>query len=292
MLTKSRMLVELKTRLTLFKVPDLLVYTVEQLSCMSDSELLSEIKAHFGSISLIVRSSAGDEDGALNSNAGAYESVLGVQSDDESALSSAVDTVIDSYRSSECNTSHFEIIFQTLIECPALSGVVFTHDMNTGAPYYVINYDDVTGLTNSVTSGDGEYSNRTLHIHRDSTSSIRSERFKNLIAAVRELECQLESEFLDIEFALDEDFQPYLFQVRSITTYPNWNRGLSHQINAELNGIQSFIRERFKPAHGVYGRTTVFGQMPDWNPAEMIGRALVRYLYLYIDVLLLTTLGV
>ena len=64
----------------------------------------------------------------------------------------------------------------------------------------------------------------------------------NLIAAVRELECQLESEFLDIEFALDEDFQPYLFQVRSITTYPNWNRGLSHQINAELNGIQSFIR--------------------------------------------------
>ena len=273
MLTKSRMLVELKTRLTLFKVPDLLVYTVEQLSCMSDSELLSEIKAHFSSISLIVRSSAGDEDGALNSNAGAYESVLGVQSDDESALSSAVDTVIDSYRSSECNTSHFEIIFQTLIECPALSGVVFTHDMNTGAPYYVINYDDVTGLTNSVTSGDGEYSNRTLHIHRDSTSSIRSERFKNLIAAVRELECQLESEFLDIEFALDEDFQPYLFQVRSITTYPNWNRGLSHQINAELNGIQSFIRERFKPAHGVYGRTTVFGQMPDWNPAEMIGRA-------------------
>ena len=31
-------------------------------------------------------------------------------------------------------------------------GVIFTHELNTGAPYYVINYDDKSGSTDSVTS--------------------------------------------------------------------------------------------------------------------------------------------
>lgn len=271
--SKARTLLELQSKLRLFHVPDLIVLTVDELSSFSDSDLCTDIEAHFGSIPLIVRSSAGDEDGALDSKAGAYESVLGVRADNEAALSSAVRAVTESYKRSKSNTNNFEVIFQTLVERPALSGVVFTHDMNTGAPYYVINYDDVSGLTNSVTSGEGEYSNRTLYIHRGAVELIRSERFRNLIAAVQELEKLLENEFLDIEFALDEDFQPYLFQVRSITTHPNWNRGLTRLINAELTGIQLFIRERFQSLHGVYGSTTVFGQMPDWNPAEMIGRA-------------------
>ena len=34
------------------------------------------------------------------------------------------------------------------------SGVAFTKDLENGANYYVINYDDVTGKTN-MTSGQG-----------------------------------------------------------------------------------------------------------------------------------------
>ena len=44
------------------------------------------------------------------------------------------------------------------------SGVVFTKDIENGNDYYVINYDDVTGKTNTVTSGSGFYSNRILHL--------------------------------------------------------------------------------------------------------------------------------
>lgn len=287
-LTKAQVLIELKSRLNKFEVPDLLAFTLSQLAQMGELALFNRVSSYFCSTPLIVRSSAADEDGILSSKAGAYKSVLNVNAEDKLALNDAVRTVTESYATAAQSTDHFEIIFQTLIERPALSGVVFTHDMNTGAPYYVINYDDVSGLTDSVTSGGGEYSNRTLYIHRGSVAAIRSERFKNLIIAVQELEEILESEFLDIEFALDQSLKPYLFQVRAITTHPNWNRGLVSRINSELEGIQSFVAERFSPSEGVYGKSTIFGQMPDWNPAELIGRApralsLSLYRYLITD---------
>ena len=75
-----------------------------------------------------------------------------------------------------------------MIEKPNMSGVLFTYDLNTGAPYYVINYDDKSGQTDTVTSGRSEYSNRTLYIHRGSSDLLRSDRFSHLIKATAELE--------------------------------------------------------------------------------------------------------
>ena len=34
--------------------------------------------------------------------------------------------------------------------------------------------------------------------------------------------------------------------------------------------VFDFLAERFKAIDGVFGSTTVFGQMLDWNPVEMI----------------------
>ena len=270
--TKASTLSWLTEKLTLFSIPELTHISVKNWE-NSNKTIISEIKDRFAGRTIVVRSSALDEDGSASSMAGAYDSVLNVPSNDADSIKAAINIVIKSYIKNNRNTADDQIILQEMVLETLMSGVVFTHDLNTGAPYYVINYDDVSGLTNTVTAGEGEYSNRTLYIHRGATKSLRSVRFKKLISAVLELEKVFGSQFLDIEFALTKDFCPHLLQVRKITTQPNWNRATSKRIDTALEGIKRFVQSRFVPCLGTYGSTTVLGQMPDWNPAEMIGRA-------------------
>ncbi len=270
--SKGQTLLMVKDKVSLFKVPDLFIFNSSEFKSDPDV-VLERIVLRFGGKTVVIRSSASDEDGAETALAGEYDSVLNVPSSDLDALRNAIEVVIVSYEKNGRQETRDEVIVQEMICGVSMSGVVFTHDLNTGAPYYVINYDDVSGLTNTVTSGGGEYANRTLFIHRGALDSLRSERFQSLMMAVRELERAMGSQFLDVEFALVSDLTPYLLQVRAITTQPNWNRKVARRIDAALSGIQSFVKERLQPMTGVYGQTTVLGQMPDWNPAEMIGRA-------------------
>ena len=52
-----------------------------------------------------------------------------------------------------------------MIDGIKMSGVLFTCDNSDNSPYYVINYDDITGLTNTVTSGS-KFSNKTLYVFK------------------------------------------------------------------------------------------------------------------------------
>jgi len=270
--SKARTLFTLRSILQQFIIPDLIHFSVDHWSRNQDS-IVEEIVMRFSDCMLAIRSSAADEDGTQHTCAGEYQSVLNVDSQDMEAICTAVETVRASYGRKGLHRGEDEIIVQTMVQNTIMSGVVFTHDLNTGAPYYVINYDDVSGMTNTVTSGNGEYANRTLYIHRGAIYMLRSDRFKRLILAIQELETVTSSEFLDIEFAVDQDLTPYLLQVRAITTQPNWNRAIAKRIDSALQSIQSYVRARLKPIPGVFGHTTVLGQMPDWNPVEMIGRA-------------------
>lgn len=270
--SKAQSLLSLREKLTEFRIPEIEVFSVRQWSASSE-RVLAQLFDRFGSCRLAIRSSAHDEDGSEKTKAGEYHSALNVPSADADAMRSAIETVIASYQRNGARSNLDEVIVQVMLENTVMSGVVFTHDLNTGAPYYVINYDDDSGLTNTVTSGESEYSNRTLYIHRGATQELRSERFQRLMRAVKELEVVTASQFLDIEFAIGADLTPCLLQVRAITTQPNWNRAVAKRIDAALDGIQSFLRTRLRPMAGVHGATTVLGQMPDWNPAEMIGRA-------------------
>jgi glutamine kinase len=270
--SKAQVLNTIKSSLTEFKIPNMFFFKVSE-SQSTLQEIISVINKKYYGTKIAVRSSAADEDGKVNSSAGEYTSVLNVPSNNPEKITKAINRVIESYKKKRPLMLDDEVIIQEMVKNTTMSGVIFTHDLNTGAPYYVINYDDQSGLTDTVTSGGGEYANRTLYIHRNSISKIRSERFSKLLQAVQELERVMESQFLDIEFAIGEDLTPYLLQVRTITTQLNWNKTVSKRIDATLEGVQSFVIERFKRVNGVYGKTTILGQMPDWNPVEMIGRA-------------------
>ncbi|KKR31069.1 MAG: Pyruvate phosphate dikinase PEP/pyruvate-binding protein, partial [Candidatus Gottesmanbacteria bacterium GW2011_GWC2_39_8] len=157
--SKARVLKQVEPKLSSFKVPEFLFFQTASF-LNSASEIIDQVKTCFQGRPLVIRSSAADEDGTGNTCAGEYDSVLNVSSTDSNAIHAAIGAVIASYERKGPRTGGDEIIVQEMLRNTVMSGVVFTHDLNTGAPYYVINYDDVSGLTNTVTSGDGEYANR------------------------------------------------------------------------------------------------------------------------------------
>jgi glutamine kinase len=271
--SKAKTLLFLQDKISIFHVPKCISLNCESIKDTCMSEFNSELLGYDFEGDIVIRSSAADEDGHANSSAGEYASLLNIPSNSTEKITEAIKIVIASYKKKRPLLPDDEIIIQEMVQDTTMSGVIFTHDLNTGAPYYVINYDDQSGLTDTVTSGGGEYANRTLYVHRNSIDKLRSERFTKLLHAVQELENVMDSQFLDIEFAIGKNSTPYLLQVRAITTQPNWNRAVTKQIDTVLQGVQTFITERFKKLNDVYGETTLLGQMPDWNPVEMIGRA-------------------
>lgn len=270
--TKAETLEKLKPLLSLCQIPELFYFTVDEWK-RGRERILGEIISRFLNQTVIVRSSAVSEDGGKATMAGAHMSIPDVHSADRTLLNDSINEVIGSYNRKGCiiNTND-QVLIQTMIKDVSMSGVVFTQDMNTGAPYYVINYDDQSGRTDTITSG-AQNSNKTLMVHRDAARDLRSPRFKALILAIQEIEDITGHDSLDIEYAVGENHQVFLFQARTITTHINWNRGITLRANDAIKRIRSFVSKRFAPLPGIYGKRSVFGKMPDWNPAEMIGVA-------------------
>ena len=83
-----------------------------------------------------VRSSAKDEDGKYESNAGRYESFLNIDINNRKIFFRNVDKVIKSYSKSKSNNHDNQIIIQEMVKNIKSSGVVFTKDIENGTDYY------------------------------------------------------------------------------------------------------------------------------------------------------------
>ena len=230
---------------------------------------IKEVQSKFAGQRLIIRSSSNEEDGWDTANAGVFESVLNVDCNDAEAVRNAIDNVFSSY--GKC-LSHAQVLIQPFITDVTMSGVIFTCDLDTGAPYYTINYDDVSGQTDSITSGQTS-DLRTIIVFRHETNSILSidPRLGKVIDAAQELEQLLGYNKLDIEFAIDNTGHCYTFQIRPITVGHIHYELDEKTFNLHLqNAKQQFKFWQKKPPH-ILGKYTVFSGMTDWNPAEIIG---------------------
>lgn len=231
----------------------------------SDSAgILAAVSAEpWGSGRLIVRSSARSEDGMGKSLAGKYDSVLGVMGG--AAVAQAIHQVIDSF--GDGRSDEDQVFIQPMLEQVAMAGVAFSRNPG-GGPYFVINYDDSSGLTDSVTGGRGE--NLKTFYCLKSRPNASPPSLAPVVALIGELETLLHHDAIDVEFAVTGDGQCYLLQVRPLAVD---RRGCSadEQVDADVADIEHKVELLSRPHPHLHGNRAIFGVMPDWNPAEMIG---------------------
>ena len=266
--TKGSVLLHLKNKIKYFKIPKTFLFTVGE--WLKNKELIFKlIQKQFKNTKFIaIRSSAINEDKKKFSQAGKYHTELFVNIKNRKKITNSINKVISKYEKKKLKQN--QIILQEMILKPDISGVIFSREPNTNAPYYVINYDDISGLTDTVTSGSSEFSNKSLNVYRNKFSHLRSPRFKKLIKCVRDLEKIFNSEELDIEFCIKK-LNIYLLQVRPLTNLEAWNKKTDQSFLRSLKTIENKIKIKSKRISGVFGNKNIFGQMPDWNPAEIIG---------------------
>jgi len=276
--TKAQTLERLKPLVRQSVVSDLYYFDVDRWSSKRDA-VIQSINQQFGGAELVVRSSAFSEDSEAASMAGAFTSHLNVRGACEDSIAAAVDSVIASFG----GNPHDQILVQPMLKDIAVSGVITTHVLDDGAPYYVINYDDESGKTDTITGGTGV--NKTVLIHRDAdTCLINSDRVARWLGLAKDLEPLCGDAPLDIEFAQTHSGECFLLQARRIAAEKNWDRSIRHRVSRAQEHIEQFIT-RSQPRPGVVGSYTIYGEMPDWNPAEIIGtapRRLASSLYRYL----------
>ena len=236
----------------------------------------NKIKSSFKK-KLIVRSSAKDEDSSLSSKAGAYKSIKNVEITKDT-IKYAINEVIQSYSK---NNNKNQILIQEFIQDAESSGVITTCNLDDYGPYYNINFSK-GNKTNVVTSGQDNTFNKI--IFRETHHSKLNKENKKIINLCKELEKIYNNEFLDIEFLI-RDRKIYLLQVRPIIFKKKSvinKKDIKNKINIGLLKLEKKINKLQSEHYNLFGNTTYFGIMPDWNPAEIIGvkpKALSTSLY-------------
>jgi len=218
----------------------------------------------WGSRPVIVRSSAQNEDGPTSSQAGRYDSVLGVCGDEQ--IASAIECVIESFGAE--GSLKDQIFVQPMLERVAMAGVAFSRPPSGNGPYFIVNYDDRSGRTDGVTGGTGD--NLQTFLCLKSRADGCPPELAPIIALVAELESLFACDAIDVEFAVDGDGKTYLLQVRSLSVEPA--DGIAdEQIDTALTEVAQKVELLGRPHPFLHGSRSIFGVMPDWNPAEIIG---------------------
>ena len=263
--SKSSTLEKLKPLLKISKILPIYSFNVGDWK-KNKKLIIKQIRTKFKK-KIIIRSSAIGEDSLIESQAGKYLSINKINPSNLFQLNQSIVKVIRSYKSDNLRN---QILVQPVLQNVSMSGVLFTQDNENGSPYYCIEYDDLTGSTDTVTSGLNDKS-RTLYVLRNNFKQLKSKRFLKLINASREIEKLTSSSKLDIEFGVNKKNEVYIFQVRPIITKQNIKKREIIKIDNQIKKFAKNFGKKLKRNKKNIGKENLFGVMPDWNPAEIIG---------------------
>lgn len=267
--TKSNNLLKLENMLTKSNILPIFVFTIREW-LVNKQSLCKAIYNFSNGKKIIIRSSAKDEDNIEFSNAGKYLSILNINSLDHNEIISSVEEVINSYDNTNNEFEYQEVLVQPMVGNVTLSGVIFSYDIESLGPYYVINYDDVTSNTNTVTGGSNNQ--KLIKVYREISDLNKVPKpFDKIIDAVKEIEEITDCTNLDVEFAIDKNNILYIFQVRPLS-FDLIKKCEEKIVKSEIRKIKNIIESNNIKKRNVYGAKTVYSDMTDWNPAEMIGK--------------------
>lgn len=224
--------------------------------------VLERINAKFEGDLVIVRSSCQREDSVTGSNAGAFLSLPDVSIE---SVADAVDQVFASYGTP---TESDQVLIQPMLDGVIRSGVAFSHDPNTCAPYRTVNWAE-GGDTTVVTGGKG---GRTWQ--QAGLSPIETpQKHVGVISLIEELLILFGGKAIDCEFAVTENpagqQTVWLLQARELllSRSPEDPKAQAERIDRIFAKVQDGMRSH----PFLMGKNTAYGVMPDWNPAEIIG---------------------
>jgi glutamine kinase len=261
--SKAATLETLRGQLTKSSILPLVRFTLQDWRGQRET-VLGNVQAAFGEGLLIVRSSSLAEDTQSNSGAGCFCSVANVRGRER--LIESINEVITSYRRPSPKD---EVLVQPMAEHVVASGVAMTLTPESGLPYYVINYTEGND-TAAVTGGDQHVMAYTAYKHaKIDTPQVLA----GLIEALREIEQITGCSTLDTEFAMIPD-GPLILQVRPMTAIGN-----TRHARFEGDELDALLQHEMASIHAELIRVSkdgatpqaLYGIMPDWNPAEMIG---------------------
>lgn len=247
------------------KVLPVFTLTKQQWQTSPSSCITSLLSHPSQSFPFVVRSSSFSEDTLTESAAGKYLSLLDI--DTESSLIDAITQVFASYGSDLAPES--QVLIQPQLVGIQRCGVVFTRDPNNGGFYYVVNYDE-SGDTQSVTSGYGDSQVVEYWLH--GAENLKAKWRPQVVELLLELRAIFPDVDLDVEFAFDLQGNLYVFQVRPLIVTQAMQRETSlAEISAQIVQLGKKVQQLSKPHPHLLGEQAIFANMPDWNPAEMIG---------------------
>ena len=260
--TKGETLIYLKKRG--ISVPKTLLFDTSKIK-RKQNIFYTYIGAEFKNKKIAIRSSASNEDTSYSSNAGKYESVLNVDSQNRNDLLNGIKNVVNSYPKKSKNN---QVIFQEMINNVKLSGVITNLDIKNYSPHFKINFskgEDTTQITAGKKSGDVfTYLPNTKYKPKNKT-------IFNLINILNKIKKLLKINYLDIEFLVTNKNKIFILQARKIVIPKKINVKNLKEIQDHYTRIEKKITKLQESHYDLKGNQSFFGVMPDWNPAEIIG---------------------
>jgi len=258
--TKAGTLVALQGVLKTARIAPLRVFTVAEWR-ENRAACLSEITVDVGAGPWIVRSSCAREDRSTYSNAGAFVSVLSVE---EAGLEAAVEQVIASYGGGQPID---EVLIQPMLTEVIRSGVAFSHDPNTCAPYRVVNWSEGSDTAIVTGGAGGQLWQQAAHSPLPPPPTLAP-----IVALIEELLALFGKVPLDCEFAVAAEADGEVLSLLQVRPLVLSRQPESEAVQAaRLENVQQKVARGMQQHPFLMGRRTVYGVMPDWNPAEIIG---------------------